>query len=53
MMTERAKENKHEQTHMNRKDKNIYTLWNSLLRIVMYPRNGDVWNSLLQVEVKE
>jgi hypothetical protein len=26
MMTEMAKENKHEQTNKNRKDKNIYTL---------------------------
>jgi len=26
MITEMAKENKHEQTNMNRKNKNIYTL---------------------------
>jgi hypothetical protein len=53
MTTERAKENKHEQTNKNRKDKNIYTLKNSLLSIVMYPRNGEIWKSLLSVEVKE
>jgi hypothetical protein len=53
MKTERAEENKHEQTNKNRKDKDIYTLKNSLLRIVMYPRNGEIWKWLLPVEVKE